>query len=183
MPITEANLFYKYSDNTSSQGHTTVSTGIKSLGKYIASNVVQSGLLEVFFDVVTGDESSAGDTEYRCIFIHNAHPTLTLQSPKFWLVAQTGGGANITVALSASGVKASGTTDRQAEALADESDSTNVLSGLTFTNPTTKVAGLALPDIAPNQVHGIWFKRVVPAETQAMADDGVLFKCEGDTAA
>jgi hypothetical protein len=185
MPIVEANLVWRYSDNTSSQGFSTVSTGITSLGKQVASGPVVSGALHGLFDVVTGDESSAGKTEYRCIFIHNTHATLTLQTPKLWITdSGAAGGAEVYISLSASGVKASGLATLQAENVADETDSTTKLSGLSFVKTcNSKATGLALSDLPPNYVQGIWIKRVIAPSTSAVSADGVGLKIEGDTAA
>lgn len=43
--------------------------------------------------MVTGDENAASDVEYRCIFVHNNHATLTLQGVVVWLSAEVAGGS------------------------------------------------------------------------------------------
>jgi len=44
------------------------------------------------FDNVSSGEASAGDMEYRCVYVKNHHGSLTLTSPKIWIQANTPSG-------------------------------------------------------------------------------------------
>lgn len=178
--ITENDLKYRYSYPSGGPGFGHTSTGNSSLGGWVSSSECISGILHGLFDVVTGDEAKAGDIEYRCIFIHNMHAVNTLQSPKLWIESEVAGGASVALGVSTSGVSASGLSAGQAEVVADEGAAP---AGVAFSSPTTKAAGISLPDIPPGNVCGIWIRRTVPASTAAMNNDGATLKVEGDTAA
>ena len=51
-------------------------------------------------DNVSSGEASAGDTEYRCVYVKNNHGSLTLTSPKVWIQANTpSGGTAVEISL------------------------------------------------------------------------------------
>lgn len=85
MAITATDLLWKLSINTG-PGNSTVQGNVNdSLGGFMSSSQLSGTLLNNLFDDVTGDDNVALDVEYRCIFLHNAHATLALQSPKLWI--------------------------------------------------------------------------------------------------
>lgn len=53
--------------------------------------------LHNLFDKITGQESNAGDTEYRCLAVKNAHATLALEAAKAYIESQVAGGASIEI--------------------------------------------------------------------------------------
>lgn len=124
------------------------------------------------FDDVTSAESAAGDTEYRCFYVHNAHPTLTLQNAVIWIVSNTTGN-RIAIGVGTSAVNGTEQT------LANESTAP---SGVTFSQPTNKGAGLALGSIPAGQHKAVHIRRTVAAATPA-ANDTYTLRAEGDTAA
>lgn len=86
MPIQTSDILFKLSVLTGSAGNSTAQGDPDaSLGKYISTTQLSGTPANNLFDDVTGDENAASDVEYRCLFIHNAHASLTLQSPKVWL--------------------------------------------------------------------------------------------------
>lgn len=42
-----------------------------------------------YFDDVSSAEATSGDVEYRCIYVHNNHGTLTLIGSKIWIQTNT----------------------------------------------------------------------------------------------
>ena len=129
------------------------------------------------FDTVTGDEASAGDIEYRGIFIRQEDATSGgWIDPKLWIDVQTPAGDDISIALSDEGKNAT------IETIADYKTAP---VGPSFTAPANKTAGLALPSApyAQNDYEGIWIKRNVPASTGAYTSNSFTLKCEGDSAA
>jgi len=144
-----------------------------SLGGAISSTQITDNTLNNLFDKVTGDESSAGDTEYRAFYVKNDHATLTLENAYVWIQTNTPGNDSVQIGKeSASG--------SPIQSVANESTAP---SGISFSDAASKGAGLALGDLAPGVVYGIWIKRVVPSSCPAYDNDSFVIKFEGDTAA
>ena len=179
MPITAGDMLYKFSVKTGSAGDSVAGNAAGSLGKYISTTELTDAALNNLFDDVSGDDNVALDEEYRCIFIHNNHATLTLAAPVLCLSGETANGADISIALDGVGVTPKGQIGAQADEVADEDTPP---SGESFTSPGTKGAGLVMPDIPPGQVHAFWVKRTA-ANSPALNNDDVTFTVEGDTAA
>lgn len=136
------------------------------------SSVVVVG--NAIFDTVSGDESTAGDVEYRCVYVHNAHATLTLTGAVAWLPTNTPStGTAVDVGVGTSAVNATEQT------VANESAAP---SGVTFAAAATQGAGVALGDIPPGQHRAIWIRRTVNAGAAAFSDSFTL-RATGTTAA
>jgi hypothetical protein len=117
--------------------------------------------------------------DYRCFFVHNAHATLTWYSPVVWISSETAGGASAAIGVDATATSAIGASSAQAVTIANE---LTAPSGVTFTAPASKAAGLAVGDLGPGQCRAIWVRRTA-ANTAALDVDGVVIRVEGDTAA
>ena len=156
MAIVAADILFKFSVKTGTAGNQTVGTADGSLGKWISTTQITDATLHNLFDVVTGDENAASDVEYRCIFIHNAHATLTWLGPVVWLSAETAGGANIAIAVDGGASSLIGDTVAQADEVANEGTAP---TGEAFSSPTTKATGLALADLAAGRCRAIWLRR------------------------
>ncbi|MGI4849328.1 MAG: hypothetical protein ACRYGK_14485, partial [Janthinobacterium lividum] len=126
------------------------------------------------FDDVSAAESSAGDVEVRCIYVHNAHATLTLQNAVAWFPANTP--STSTVVELGVGTSAVNGTEQTV------TDENTAPSGVTFVAGATKAAGVALGDIPPGQSRALWTRRTVTAGAAAFADSFTL-RVEGETAA
>lgn len=124
------------------------------------------------FDDVDSTESAAGDVEYRVIYVHNNHGSLTLQNAVIWLTANTTGNR---IAIGVGTAAINGTE----QTLANESTAP---SGVTFSQPASKGAGLALGSIPAGQHKAVHIRRAVAASTNA-ANDTFSLRVEGDTAA
>ena len=136
-----------------------------SLGGAKSSTAVTGSTL---FDVVTGAESDAGDTEYRCIYVHNADPSLTMYDAKVWLSAESA--AYHAIALGGEGLNGT------AETVADE-DTAPV--GESFSSPANEGAALSLGDIPAGQHYPLWVRRTIPAATAAASVTFTLrVKCD-----
>ena len=179
MAITASDIHFKFSVKTGSAGNSTAGTAGGSLGKYISTTDITDATLHNLFDIVTGDENAAGDVEYRCIFVHNAHATLTWQAPVVWLSAEVSGGCNAAIAIDGVAASAIGSSSAQADEVANESTAP---SGESFSSPTTKGAGLALSDLPAGQCRAIWIRRTA-TNSAALDADGVTIRVEGDSAA
>jgi len=121
MPVASGDILYKFSVKTGAAGNSTVGTAAGSLGKYISTTEITDNTLNNLFDDVSGDENAASDVEYRCIFVHNSHGTLALQSAVVWLSAETAGGASAAIAIDGVAASPIGQAGAQADEVADES--------------------------------------------------------------
>lgn len=146
-----------------------------SLGGAISSTEITDASLHNLFDVVGSAEASAGDVEYRCMYVKNSHATLTLSNAVVWIQTQTpSDDTAIAIALAGEGVNGT------AETIADESTAP---AGESFTAPANEGAALAIGDIPPGEHQAIWVRRTVSAAASAYTGDSVVLRVKGDTAA
>ena len=125
-----------------------------SLGGIISSTAIATGSPNTLWDDTTAAESSAGDIEYRCIYVKNTHATLTYTGPNVvWISSQSASGHLLAIGLDPAAVSATATT------VVNESTAP---AGVSFTSPLSKGAsGLSIPDLAPGQYKAIWLRRTV----------------------
>lgn len=180
MAIVTADILLKLSVKTGTAGNTTAGTPAGSLGKYISTTVVSATALNNLFDDVTGQENFDSDVEYRCIFVHNNHATLTLQNTVAYISTQVAGGATAAIAVDSVASSALGATAAQALEVADEN--TAPAGPLAFSAPSTRATGLALGNIAAGSVKAVWIRRTA-ANSAALTNDGLTLIVSGDTAA
>jgi len=141
----------------------------------ISSVELTDNTLNNLWDDVSGDESSAGDTEYRKIFFKNGHGSLTAQSTVLWIDTNTTStNDTINIGLDPAGSGAAG---------ADIANESTAPAGVTFSAPSTKGAGLSLGNIANGVRYAIWVKRIVDAAAAANDSNSYILKIECDTAA
>lgn len=181
MAIADTDLLYKY---TGASSHDAAQTDPDaSLGNYRASSQITSGADNNVFDDVSGDEASAGDTEYRAIAFHNAHGSLTLSNIKAWISVDTGNGED-DISFDVEAPSASETTGA-IQTIANESTAPTGLGG--WSDATSKATGKAAPgsggDLAAGDWFGIWLRRVISASASAAAAEAVTIRVEGDTPA
>jgi hypothetical protein len=149
-------------------------TGDTSLGGAIHATEV-SATVNQFFDVVSGAESSAGDTEYRCLYVKNTHGSLTLYSAKVWISSNTPStDTEITIGLGTAAVSATEQT------VADESTAP---SGVSFSTAASEGAALSIGDLVAGAYKAVWVKRVVSASAAAYTNDTFTITVRGDSAA
>jgi hypothetical protein len=172
--ITSADIKYRLSV-TAATGDSSAGTAATSLGDQVSTTAITTATLNNLFDDVSGAEAAAGDIEYRCIFVLNDHATLTLQAAQVTIASQTAGGGLIDIALDNIAVSAKGSASAQAAQIANESTSPGASAGAFGAGP------LAIGDMAPGQVKGIWLRRTVTAGAGALNPDGVILSVSGDT--
>jgi hypothetical protein len=114
------------------------------------------------WDSVSSAEASAGDVEYRCIYITN-NGTTTATTAKIWIQANTSSAdTTLAIALDGNGKNATAET---------EADESTAPTGESFTSPTGSGDGLSLGDLAQNDYYGVWMRRTVTAGAAATASD------------
>lgn len=145
-----------------------------SLGGAKSSTAVGTGVHNLF-DQVSGAESAAGDTEYRCFYVHNAHATLDMQVSKIWIQTNTPStGTAARIALGTSAVNATEQT------IANESTAP---SGVSWSTAADEANSLSIGTVPPGQHKAIWVERVVTAGAAAYNDDQCTIRVKCDTAA
>lgn len=167
MPIESTDIEFRLSGGGSNTDPNAALGGAKS------STEIGTGLHNLF-DIVSSAESAAGDTEYRCFYVHNAHATLTLENAVIYIQSNTPStDTSAEIAVGSSAVNGTEQT------IADESTAP---TGVTFSTATV-TAALALGDIPPGQHRAVWVKRIVAEGAAAYNDDQVTLRVQGDTAA
>lgn len=151
-----------------------------SLGGIISGTDVLDAFANNLFDDVSGDESAAGDVEYRCFYIVNSHGTLTWQNVVVWIGTETPDTeTQLDIGLDAAGV-GDGSTTGVATTIATESDAP---AGAAFTHNTSKATGLNVGNIPAGEAVAVWLRRTVTAGAAAYNNDYGIIRAEGETAA
>lgn len=162
MPITASDIVFRLSGGVNNTAQNA------SLGDAKSASAATASL----FDDVSGPESTAGATDYRCVYVHNNHDTLTLQAPKVFIAVNTPNtGTAVSIGVGTSALNGA------------ESLIANELvapTGVTFSAPSVVGTGLALGDIPPGQHRAVWIKRVVNQNTSA-SSDGFTLSVTGNT--
>lgn len=180
MAIASSDILLKLATTAGAAGNSNAQADPNaSLGKYISTTEVSGTALNNLFDNVSGPENAASDVEYRCVFVHNNHGSLTYQAPLIYISSEVAGGASIALAVDSTAASAIGSASAQALTIADESTAP---VGLSFTSPTTVGTGLALGDIAAGYCKAFWVRRTA-ANTVALDSDGGSIMISGGTAA
>jgi hypothetical protein len=146
MAIAASDIKFKFSLKTGAKGNDAGSTPAGSLGKYISTTEITDNSLNNLFDDVTGDENAASNVEYRCIFVHNNHATLTWIGVLVWLSAEVAGGTTIKIAIDDEVASPISQAAAQADLVADEDTAPGAGVGA-FSAPVTKGTGLSVGDI------------------------------------
>ena len=168
MPIISTDIVYRLSGGAGNSDPNASLGGVKS------STAVGAGLHNLF-DVVSSAEASTGDTEYRCVYVHNNHGTLTMQSAKIWISSNTPStDTTVEIALGSSAVNATEQT------VANESTSP---TGVTFSAPANEGASLSIGDIPAGEHKAVWIKRIVNTGAAAYNNDTATLTVKCDTAA
>lgn len=182
MAIQSTDIKFRGSTTSGSAGNTVATTAPSTgtnLGKYITSTDLVDATLNNLFPDVTGDENFASNVDHQCMFVYNAHGSLTLQNAVVWVVSQVANGAAADIGLDTTSASAVGSSSAQAVTTANKQA---VPSGVTFTTPTSKSTGLSIGNLASGTVKAIWVRRT-SSNQAAINNDGLTLRVEGDTAA
>lgn len=146
-----------------------------SLGGAKSSVELVDNTLNNLFDDVSGAEHTAGDIEYRCIFIKNSNGSDTAYNSKVYIDTNTPGvDSAITIGLDLTG------KGDVADTVADEDTAPD--PAVTFVTADGYANALDLGNLAAGESYPIWIKRVISAGSTAQALDSVILKVSVDTA-
>lgn len=167
MPILASEIqFFKSSATGSGTGGSTIS----SLGGAITANQLIDGLLNDLFDDVIATESTAGRTEYRCVYIQNKNLTLVYQAAEVYIDTNApNANVNCAIGLDPAGVNG------VAVSIASE---TTAPVGVTFSEPGAGTP-LVIGDLAVDAFQAIWIRRTVTPGATASAADSLTLGFEG----
>lgn len=165
MAITSADLSFRLSGGAAN------ASAAASLGGAKSSTTVPAKL----FDDVSSAEAAAGTVEYRCVYVHNGHASLTLTGAKAWLPSNTPS-PNTIVEIGVGSAAINGAEPTVA-------NERTAPAGVTFGAALTLAAGVDLGDIPPGQHRAVWLRRTVSAGAAALASDPITLRATGDTAA
>lgn len=169
MAIVAADLEYRHSGGAANND------GNASLGGAKSANAIDDGLLHELFDAVSGAEHAAGDVEYRCVYLHNDHATLTLTGAVAWIESDTTG-AESDISIGVGSAAVNGTEPSVAN------ESTAPGGGVTFSDAAvSRATGLALGDIPAGQHKAVWIRWTVTAGSTPQAADAAAIRFGGDT--
>lgn len=177
MAIVNTDILLKLSTTAGAAGNSNTSTPNASLGKYISTTQLVDNTPLNLFDNISGAENAAATVDYRCLFIHNNHATLSWTTVVLWLLSEVAGGASIAIGVDPTAASAIGAAGAQALTIANE---TTAPAGVAFSSPVTFGTGLAVGDIAPGQCKAIWIRRTA-AVSAALTNDGVTLRLQGNS--
>lgn len=177
MTISSSDILLKLSTTAGAAGNSTGGTPAGSLGKYISTTQITDNSLHNLFDVISGDENAANESEYRCFFIHNNHATLTYSNIRIYLFSEVTGGASVAIGADPTAASAIGAASAQAVQVANEDTAP---AGVTFSAPVTLGTAINIGDLAPGQCRALWVRRTT-ANTVAVANDGVTLRITGES--
>lgn len=125
-------------------------------GSNATQAVTVSNQTNKLFDDVSVSDAVAGDTEYRCFYVKNAHGSESMATVLLWIGANTPGNDNIQIGLDAAGKNGTATT------IANENTAP---VAVTFSTPTDEISALSLGTLAAGDYYPVWIKRTVPVAT------------------
>jgi len=128
-----------------------------------------------YFDDVSSGEAASGDVEYRCLYVHNNHGSLTLQNAVIWIQTNTPS-TDTDIAIGAGTSAVNGVE----QTVGSENSAPSVVS---FTSPTNQATGISLGNIPAGQHKAVWVRRTVQAAAQAYNNDTFTLRVQGDTSA
>lgn len=120
-----------------------------------------ANLVNSVWDNISKAESFAGDTEYRCVYLINSHPSESLVGVKEWIQVQPIGADSLAIGLDQAGI-GNGSTTGVATTVANESSAP---AGVTFSAPSGSGTALSVGTLGPGEAHAVWERRTVPADT------------------
>ena len=152
-------------------------------GARSTTKVNETTTLHNIFDKVTGDESNAGDTNYRIVYVRNDHVTLTAENVKIYLtnVYDSGdqGSGNGTNDITHTIIEAVNAT---AQTLANENTAPTSGSTITWYEGTTRATALDLGDIPPTQARALYLRRIIAQGASAEDTASFTINIEADSA-
>lgn len=152
--------------------------GTSTRGGVISTALISSGAPNNVWVDISTSEAQSGITTYACVFIKNATASGGIWSaPKVWVDITPETGESLSLNTQA-------TLPAKNSATVTIASNLNSPAGIAFTaanTPSSKAAGIALPNLGPNEYQAIWLKRVINPGAGENLDDHLSIRVEGDT--
>lgn len=152
---------YILQDSAGGRLHISVLSGSLPVGNQ-TDTITVAAKANGLFDNISGSESLAGDTEYRCFYVKNAHPTDAFYDVKLYIGTQTSGDDAIQVGLDLAGT-GDGAATGVADTVADENTAPDPV--VNFTTAADLSNALNLSQLAAGECRAVWQKRIVLSST------------------
>lgn len=136
------------------------------LGGAITATPWQDGVKHDLYDKFTPAETTSGGVFYRAVFLQNKNSTLTMEALAIFIDSITPSpDTEVKIGL------APEAKNSPIEVIANE---TTAPTGVTFSTPTTVLAGLnpAAIDLLPDDYIGVWIELTVDVGAGSKANDG-----------
>jgi hypothetical protein len=168
VPISSSDIKYRLSGGAAN------SDVNASLGGAKSSVEVTDNVDNNLFDDVTGAEHTAGDIEYRAVYVHNNHGSLTLTSAVVWINSDTtGADSDLSIAVGTAAVNGTEQT------VANENTAP---TGVSWSDAAvSRATGLSLGDLPAGQHKAVWLRRTITAGSTPQAADTCAIQAGGDT--
>lgn len=172
MPVPATDVLIKLTTKAGAAGNSQASTPSASLGKYISTTQIVDNTSHNLFDQISGEENAAGESEYRCLAVHNANGAAAIQNVKVFLLSEVAGGASVAIGVDPTAASVIGSAAAQGLEVADENTAP---AGVVFSSPATLGAAIALGDIPAGQCRFFWVRRTA-TNSAGISNDGVTFR-------
>lgn len=169
MLIHPSDIRLRLSAPGASAGNTVGGTAGNSLGRFVATTEFVNATPHNLFREVTAGENAGGTVDYQCLFVHNAHPTNTLQWPRASITSQVAGGVNVAIGVDPTPATALASPSAQAAVIADKDTAP---AGVTFGT------AVVLGRIPAGKVKALWVRRT-SVNAPARRHDGVTIVVTG----
>jgi hypothetical protein len=177
MPLSSLDIVFYYTGNATGPSNNTL-----SLGGTISTATIPDATANNVFDDVTGDESAAGDTEYRGIAVKDTSSSCTMINPKVWIagyVRASSGADTIKIARSTFPLNSNtmGICTNESTAPSETG-----LSWIVEGSPSSTI------DFSPGTLNtgnwfGLWLMRTVPPGASAFSNRSVTIQVQCETTA
>lgn len=152
-----------------SEGHLYVEADYSALPAQAETDTITvTPISNALWDDINKSESFAGDVEYRCAYITNAHPTDPFIGAKLYIGSQPSGADTLELALDSAGI-GDGSSTGVADTVANENTAPD--PALTFAAPLTLGAAMTVGQLEAGDAIAFWQKRTVPANTLTSTPD------------
>lgn len=144
------------------EGYLFVTALVEELPAFDQSDtVLVSPVTNALFDDISKLESFEGDTEVRCFYLYNAHPTEPFIGCKVYIGAQPVGADTLMLGIDPAGI---GDGSSTGVAMTTVNENTTP-AGVTFSTPAAMGSALSIGSLAAGQCQALWQRRSVPAQT------------------
>jgi len=149
-----------------------------SLGSTISNNTIPDNTANNIFDDVTGDESTAGRVEYRCIACKDTHASADMLNAKVYISGFTRAAGSYDVMSFAVENPTGGTNPVQtiaSETATPNADLfiTKIGNTVSWTEEDAPSSTLTFGTVSAGNWMGIWLRRSVPASAVAFSNRAV----------